>query len=223
MLRYVASAIALKAFSLNALTRRAYRRIGNVVGERIRKSGTYVDAYIERGDLFRKLSEKHMITPDGSRMLEIGTGWLHWHSIYHRLFNNVEIAMLDIWDCRQFGALESGFSQVKEKTAEVLQNDKRARDNLEVVLSAKTIDDLYQELDLKYHVEETGSLRAFGKETLDCVFSFHVLEYVPRENVDNLISDIYWVLRPGGFSVHQIGIDDHLQHYDSRLSKKHYL
>jgi len=223
MLRYVMSALALKAFSVNRLTKRAYRVIGNVVGERIRKSGTYVETYIQRGDLFRELSEKHNITPDGGRLLEIGTGWLHWHSIYHRLFNNVEIAMLDIWDCRQFGALKPVFLEVKEKGAENFQDNQMARQNLDTILSAESFDDLYRELGLSYHVEETGTLHGFGDESLDCVFSFHVLEHVPRKNVDILVSDIYRVLRPGGFSVHQIGIDDHLQHYDPRMSKKNYI
>ena len=105
MLRYAMSAVALKAFSVNELTKRAYRAMGNVIGERLRMRGTYVDTYISRGDLFRELSDRYEITPDGGQLLEIGTGWLHWHSIYHRLFNTVDISMMDVWDCRQFGAL----------------------------------------------------------------------------------------------------------------------
>lgn len=223
MLRYVMSALALKAFSANKLTKSAYRAMGNVVGERLRKSGTYVDTYIQRGDLFRELSEKHNITPDGGRLLEIGTGWLHWHSVYHRLFNNVEISMLDIWDCRQFGALKTVFSEVKENIGADIQDNHTAQQLLNSVLSADSLDDLYRELGLSYYVEPTGSLHNFPDESFDCVFSFHVLEHVPRVNIDNLVSSIHRVLRPGGFSVHQIGIDDHLQHYDPRMSKKNYI
>ena len=34
---------------------------------------------------------------------------------------------------------------------------------------------------------------------------------------------MYRVLKPGGVAVHQIGIDDHLSHYDRRASPKQYI
>ena len=36
MMRYVMSALALKAFSFNKMTKSAYRAMGNIVGERLR-------------------------------------------------------------------------------------------------------------------------------------------------------------------------------------------
>jgi len=223
MLRYLGSAMALKFFSANRHTKRAYRALGNLLGERKRKGGTHVDAYIERGNLFRELSAKHDITKDGDNMLEIGTGWLHWHSIYHRLFYNVNISMLDIWDCRQFGAIRPVFLDVEERIAETLHTNEAARQNIETVVTAQSLDNLYSELGLGYHVDETGSLQQFADESFDCVFSFHVLEHVRRKYVDQLVKEIDRVLRPGGFSLHQIGIDDHLQHYDPKMSQKNYI
>lgn len=223
MLRYFASAMALKAFSVNHLTKRLYRTIGNSLGERRRKRGTHVDAYIERGNLFRELSAKYQITNTGDRMLEIGTGWVHWHSIYHRLFHDVEITMLDVWDCRQFGAIRTVFGTVKNEIDAILRENPTASRNLSTTLAAESFADLYRDLGLNYRVEETGSLDFCENESLDCVFSFHVLEHVPKENVENLVASIHRVLRPGGFSVHQIGIDDHLQHYDPKMSTKNYI
>lgn len=34
---------------------------------------------------------------------------------------------------------------------------------------------------------------------------------------------MFRMLKPGGFCIHQIGIDDHLAHYDSQASQKNYL
>lgn len=223
MIRYVLSALALKAFSMNGVTKRVYRSIGNVVGERLRMRGTYVDTYLERGDLFRSLSEKHDIAPKGGRFLEIGTGWLHWHSIYHRLFNDAEISMLDVWDCRQFEALKKVFSEVEAKLSPTLGSDVMARQLLKNIQESESFDDLYKRLNINYVVEPTGLLHNFPDNSFDCVFSFHVLEHVPSKNINQLTADISRVLKPGGISFHQIGVDDHLQHYDSGVSKKNYI
>ena len=223
MLRYVGSAMALKFFSATSHTKRAYRALGNVLGERKRKKKTHVGAYIERGKLFLELSEKYGITKDGDKMLEIGTGWLHFHSMFHRLFHNVEISMLDIWDCRQFGALGTVFEEIARKAPELFEGNERAKANLDTVLNSSGYDELYEKFGLAYFVDETGSLKHFESESFDCVFSFHVLEHVQYDYVDGIVEEFDRVLKPGGYSVHQIGIDDHLAHYDRSVSPKNYI
>jgi len=37
------------------------------------------------------------------------------------------------------------------------------------------------------------------------------------------MADFHRILKPGGYMIHQIGIDDHLQHYDPAESPKNYL
>ncbi|MGH8573588.1 MAG: hypothetical protein ACREX8_13590, partial [Gammaproteobacteria bacterium] len=41
--------------------------------------------------------------------------------------------------------------------------------------------------------------------------------------VEDLLADFHRTLKPGGYMIHQIGIDDHLQHYDPAESPKNYL
>ena len=38
-----------------------------------------------------------------------------------------------------------------------------------------------------------------------------------------LVNYMYRTVKPGGYSIHQIGIDDHLSHYDKKVSAKNYL
>lgn len=222
MIRYVLAATALRIFSLNGTTRALYRRVGNIVGSKRRAASLDIAAYISRGDLLVDLVRKHSVTRDGQRLLEIGTGWMHWFALYLRLFFQVEIAMLDVWDNRQFEALRSAFARLESILMEKgvpLQ----VRANLQILLSATSFADLYRRLQLSYVIDPDGSLERFADASLGCVFSFHVLEHVPRVNFIRLCAEMYRVLEPGGFSIHQIGIDDHLSHYDPSCSPKQYL
>ena len=222
MLRYVMAACALKAFSLNAGTMRLYRRVGNKFGAHQRVVNLDLETYVSRGDLLVELVSKHLVAREGQRFLKIGTGWMHWFALYLRLFLEAEIATVDVWDNRQFNALKSAFEQLE---LSLIDNDRpsRVHDNLREILSANDFTDLYSRLKLSYTIQQDGSLAAFADDSCDCVFSLHVLEHVTRESVKRLCTEIYRVLVPGGFSIHQIGIGDHLTNYDPTCSPKQYL
>jgi SAM-dependent methyltransferase len=222
MIRYVLAAIVLKAFSLNGASRRIYRRLGNAIGSRRRAAHVDMAAYISRGDLLVHLWKKYSGTPDGKDLLEIGTGWMHWFAIYLRLFADCQIAMMDVWDNRQFNALRAAFTNLE--TVWIARHQSlTARTNLRSLLAVSSFQELYQRFGLSYVISPDGSLANFADDSRDCVFSFHVLEHVPLANVDRLCAEMYRVLKPGGFAIHQIGIDDHLSHHDRFCSPKEYL
>lgn len=223
MLRYVAAASTLKVLSLTPQTRKLYRALGNRFGGPLRRRETYLRAHISRGELFRQLTEEFGLTQGGERMLEIGTGWLHWHSIYHRLFNDAHMTTFDVWDCRQMHALKELFGDVDKKWAAEGQDDEQARETLKTVLAATSFEELYDKLGLEYFVEASGSLDRLPDASYDCAFSFHVLEHVPRDGAEPLVQTMHRLLKPGGYCIHQIGIDDHLTHYDAKESPKSYL
>lgn len=106
MVKYVLAALALKAFSLNDATKKAYRSIGNLVGQRARQN-TDIDVYVERGDLFVALCKKYGAVPAHAQAFELGTGWMHWYSLYLRLYFDLHVTMLDVWDNRQLAALQT--------------------------------------------------------------------------------------------------------------------
>src|ERR1700730_7045596 len=197
MIRYALAAGAVKAFSVNAITRRLYRQMGNVIGGQRRAANLDLDVYVSRGDLLVELCRKYAIGHPGQHLLEIGTGWMHWFAIYLRLHFNVEIATLDVWDNRQFGALQAAFAKLRAAPA-TRGAPPQLQQNLRVLLEAKSFPELYERLSLSYVIQSEGSLEMFADVSRDCVFSFHVLEHVPGANVDRLCADIYRVLKPGG-------------------------
>ena len=221
MLRYVLAAFSLKMFSMNNYSRNIYRQIANTLGQKIR-SKWEVEPYIRRGNLLKSICNRHNILNKGDKLLEIGTGWIHWYPIYLRLFYDVGITMLDVVDNRQFNAFKALFSKL---LASIKTDDHNPGmvDILEKAISLNGFDDLYALLNLKYVTNDKGDLSDFLNDSFPCVFSFHVFEHIQATYLTDEIRNIYRILKPGGYSIHQIGIDDHLSHYDKKESPKKYL
>jgi len=222
MLRYFLAATALKMFSANSTSKALYRRIGNVLGQEMRKRES-IDTRIRRGNLLVDLCNKYSAVNEGDKLLEIGTGWIHWYSIYLRLYYDVSITMLDVWNNRQFIALKSAFSKLEASMKTDHTHYHRIVKLLQKILATKSFEELYIMLGLQYIIEKTGDLSQFPDNSFSYVFSFHVLEHILQDNVSKEVRDIYRILKPGGYSIHQIGIDDHLSHYDKNESPKNYL
>jgi SAM-dependent methyltransferase len=222
MVRYVLAALALKAFSLNKPSRSLYRKIGNIFGARARQDVKDLPIRIERGNLLVELVRKYDAVHSGASVLEIGTGWMHWYGLYLRMFYDFRLSTFDIWDNRQFTALKAGFA----KLAVALQGSgvsSAVMKNLDIVNRAGSFSELYGPLGVEYFIEPSGSIAQFGPSSFDSIISMHVLEHVPRLNVPDLMKDMYEQLKPGGVTIHQIGIDDHLAHYDRAASPKQYI
>ena len=223
MVRYILAAGALKAFSINETSRALYRRIGNILRKHKRMHRqNKLDSYIRRGNLFVNLCDKYKAVKAGDKLLEIGTGWMHWYSIYLRLFYEVGVTMLDVWDNRQLDATKTLFTRFQTMVSNGTARCERM-DDLDCLVRADSFEELYARLGLKYVIERRGSLSNFPDNSFGCVFSFHVFEHIPAENVEELARNIRRVLRPGGYSIHQIALNDHIGLYDRKVSEKNYL
>ncbi len=220
MIKYLFTAFTLKLFSFNKISRKVYRKLGNTFGAKNREKAD-IEINIIRGNLFLSLCEKYNAVQEDNNLFEIGTGWIHWYALYIRLFYKVKITMMDVWDNRQLEALKASFQKL-ENFNKNLPNQKNL-DDIDFIANVDSFRKLYDKFNLTYVIENKGSLSQFPSNSFDLVFSFHVLEHVPRENTNDLANNIYRMLKPGGFSIHQIGINDHLSHYDKKESRMNYL
>jgi SAM-dependent methyltransferase len=227
MVKYITTAVALKCFSSTPLTRNLYRRLGNAVGNKRRSSGAMPAYYPDRVKRTLRLQKQHKIVSSGDRILELGTGWLHWEALTLRLFYDIEAVLFDVWDNRQLGGLKNYVGQLRP-----MLNDgfglsvgelKRAQSVIEEILKVESFDELYNLLGFKYIVESSGSLRHFSDNSFQLVVSGGVLEHVKREALPLLIAETRRISKPGGWAVHSIDTADHLEHYDRTVSPKMYL
>ena len=147
---------------------------------------------------------------------------MHWYSLYLRFFYDVEITGIDVWDNRQFKALQAAAKKL-EAVFERSGTDAKVIENVRKVSHCSGFDDLYQTFGFEYVLERTGALSQFSNSHFNFITSFHVLEHIPTQYLMSLANDMYRTLKPGAITIHQIGIDDHLTHYDRKASQKQYL
>lgn len=160
-------------------------------------------------------------------MLEVGTGWVHWESLVVRLFYDVSVDMTDVWDNRLFSAFQVYARQLRPIVESgALVDGARARQAcalLDRLDAAGSFAEAYAALDLRYLQDPAGSLAPFGDDTLQLVISADVLEHVQRQAAQPLIGQSYRLLRPGGYSMHLIDLEDHLSAFDRAASPKQHL
>ena len=173
-----------------------------------------------------RLQKQHQLIKNGDRILELGTGWLHWEALTVRLFYDVEAVAFDVWDNRQLCGLKNYLRQLRSllhgfdlSPTEI----GRAESIINNVLEVDSFNELYRLLDFKYVVESSGSLSQFADKSFQLVVSGGVLEHVNRDALPELIAAMHRVLKPGGWAIHSIDTADHLEHYDRKVSPKLYL
>jgi SAM-dependent methyltransferase len=227
MVKYVAVAAALKAFSAGPQMRGLYRRLGNRAGNNRRMSGPMPGYYVDRVERVLRIMSQHQVVRDGDRIIELGTGWLHWEALTLRLLFDIEAVLFDVWDNRQLGGLKNYVGQLLPllKTRLDLTPAQRSRavPLAEKIVNVESFDELYAMLGFQYVIESTGSLAQFADSSFQLVVSGGVLEHVKRESLPELVSATHRVLKPGGWMLHSIDSSDHLSHYDASVCKKKYL
>ncbi len=227
MIKYVMTAAALKSFSFSPQTKRMYRLLGNIVNQRTRIREGLNTYYLDRAKRILELCERHHAIEKGDRLLEVGTGYVHWESMIIRLFYDIQITMFDVWDNRYFRAFKKYFKQLdeiidREMDLETMQSE-QIHDMLRSLLKASSFEEIYDLLELQYVINPSGTLKDFQNESFAAIFSCDVLEHVDRSILRQYIQDSHRLLKPGGYSIHKIDITDHLYYYDTSVSLKNYL
>ncbi len=226
MLRYIAAAMALKGFSSCTTAKDLYRALGNKLGAEKRANSAMPAYYLERVNRMLRLNREYNFIKAGGKLIELGTGWLHWEALTTRLFFDIEAVLFDVWDNRQLGGLLNYISQfnaiLEQSEADAAQR-KQARLLINEILKVNSFEQLYSLLDFEYVINKQGSLNKLESGAFDIVVSAGVLEHIKLDKVSEYIQESSRLLKPGGYSMHSICLQDHLYQYDERVSPKQYL
>lgn len=226
MLRYAAVAAGAKIFSVSPWTRRAYRVLGNLALDRIRVAGGPPRPYLDRVARLVEICDRFEILRPGDRVLELGTGWVHWEATVLRLFHDVEVTLFDVCDNRLLRTYRSWLEPLGRYIDGEFEGSPARRERAGRLLSraaaVRSFDELYDVMGFRYVVEPTASLAGLEPETYRLVVSADVLEHVAASMVPGYLTEARERLVPGGYSVHQIDLVDHLSYFDRHCSPKQY-
>lgn len=218
MVNYYAAAAALRFFSLTPDLRALYRRLGN------RKTTRPIIIEYARA-VWEEARDAGCLAPQ-SCLLELGTGWTHANSLYLALVGEARIVTFDVIDNRSLPALQA---QIPVLLAAIEQDPQcneaakgRARERSRLVLEATDFPSAYAALNMEYQVRDSG-LPDFEPGRFDMIYAVDVLEHVRRDMFQEAARRWRALLKPGGRFSAQVGLDDHLAHYDARKHPKHYL
>src|SRR3974377_1863310 len=165
MIRYLGTAATLKFFSISPQTKWVYRQLGNTLGQRMRMAHGLERWRLPVAKEILEVIERHHAVQSGDRLLEIGTGWVHWEATIIRLFYDVEITLFDMWDNRQLEAYKRYFRLFEEVMDKELGLDAprsdRAHRLLQVVAKANSFDEIYSVFGFHYVIDPSGTLKQF--------------------------------------------------------------
>jgi SAM-dependent methyltransferase len=226
VIRYALVAAAAKGFSLTPQTRAAYRRIGNVVETSRRVRAGLPDRYLDRAVALSDLITTHEPIASGDRVLELGTGWVHFESILVRLLADVRPTMFDVADMRLWPVFRRYLMDLRNELPRLnipAGRHAAAGQLIDCLLATKSFEEAYKQLGADYCLERDRSLAGLESESYALVVSADTLEHVPRQAVPGVIEETYRLLRPGGYAIHQIDLADHLSYFDPAMPAKNYL
>ena len=164
---------------------------------------------------------------DGSRMLELGTGW-HGTDIICMHIAGVE----EIWTCDLVPHLDEGlvfwmldgFDEVVDELADTCNLDaERIRERLQTAKGYKTLDAFLQGTKTNYIAPCLFHEVEFPDDFFDLFFSYSVLQRVPVKDLIAYLEVAAKALRTGGHTLNVIHHADHHARHDKGLYPLDYL
>ncbi len=149
---------------------------------------------------FRDMSKVNKI--DNPLIMEIGPGDSLFSMVYSRKYSEEKIYFLDVND---FASKDLNLYFKLQKKLE-----KENYFSKKIKRPFKSFDQLLNSYKAKYLISGIESLKKIEDESIDYIFSHSVMEHVRKYELNNIIKEMYRVLKPNGVISHNINYKDHL-------------
>jgi SAM-dependent methyltransferase len=164
---------------------------------------------------------------DGVEMLEVGTGWLPVMPLCFALAGVRRCHTLDLRRHLAEGAARLALRHLRPHldpiAAAVGADAARVRERWARWAALRDDASLLRAAGVEYLAPADASRCELPDASVDLVFSNSVLEHVPAETLDPLMSETRRLLAPGGLALHSVNCGDHYAYFDRRITPIHYL
>ena len=173
-----------------------------------KKFNIFKHGNMEDFEYSRKIFEGHFFDMQNIKkirnpvIMEIGPGDSLFSMVYSRKFTKGKIYFLDVDD---FASKDLNLYFRLQKKLE-----KENYFSLEKSEKFKSFNQILNFYNAKYIINGLEGLKEIKDNSIDYMFSHSVMEHVRKYELDNLIKEMFRVLKPGGVISHNINYKDHL-------------
>ncbi|MFN3649698.1 MAG: class I SAM-dependent methyltransferase [Armatimonadota bacterium] len=167
---------------------------------------------------------------EGSRLLEIGTGWYPTLPFCCAAAGAAEVLTIDLNRYLDPELTRRCAELVEEQLEEIAACAGRSLPTTrgdwqrvaELVRSGRALESKAGAR-LRYLAPGDATRTGLPADSLDVVFSNSVLEHVPPRVIEGMMRESFRILRPGGVVFHSVNCGDHYSYFDSSVTQLNYL
>jgi SAM-dependent methyltransferase len=173
---------------------------------------------VEHGIKLIELLRTCDFTVDGKVGLEVGTGWIPTIPMIHWLHGARRFYLTDVVRYLDHQTLDLAKRNVQMHLDLIASKLGEPQRTLAQRLSGSTA---LQHFGFEYLAPIKW--HEIPPESIDYVISRAVLEHIPAEEIQEILSSVSSILKPGGLMANIIDNSDHFQHKDHTISKLNFI
>lgn len=159
--------------------------------------------------------------------LEIGSGWKPILPYLFRIAGCKKVILCDLHRHMDHDLLNATIHQIRVHSYLVASMLDAKESRIEAVLpkpqSQQDFSSLTKESGFEYRAPFDVRDTDYAKDSIDIVFSRSVLEHIPLQGLEPIMTEMHRILKPDGAMVHTIDLSDHWEHSDKSISRINFL
>jgi SAM-dependent methyltransferase len=152
----------------------------------------------------------------GKTVMEIGTGWNGLGTI---IFAIKGVAALHTYDHIR----HLRWDVMQEMFRVIAENRPEYRDRALALGALPSLNAFLEHTNTHYMAPGDAARTGLPDKSVDLVYSYGVLEHVPKRALEAMTYESRRILRPDGIAYHRIGLHDHFKSIDDTISNSNFL
>jgi SAM-dependent methyltransferase len=189
------------------------------------------DHYVSKARFIRRGIDSGMPVRDRT-LLDVGTGWHPIIPLFLHLLGAKRTITVDIHPWLTLDSLKDTFAFLYGASERIAEDFDLPAEEVKAKLGrlvelgrepSATIASLLDAASIDYRYPVNARDTKLPAVTIDGIFSFNVFEHIPYEDLVAILRESKRILTPGGTHLHHVGMGDHFEHGDKRITSVNFL